>query len=138
MLPCLIISSVVSFVVTDGILLYGDVDDDEVIQLLEDSLQDNSKDDSWQVADTDADTAQNSYDNDTHNQDGEGVEAGASYLRSNLDNQFLFRDKYGHRRGSQCKFCSWDCARTWNTKHTPIQHRHTTSQLISIAEGRFV
>lgn len=55
-----------------------------------------------------------------------------------LDNQCLFRDKYGHRRGSQRCFCSWDCARVWNSKHTAIQHRHSTSQLISIAEGKFV
>lgn len=107
----------------DGILLYGDVDDDAAIKLLEENLQQSSKDDDWTV-------------------DVEGVTEddcpSQSFLRSNLDNQFLFRDKYGHRRGSQCRFCTWDCARVWNSKHTTIQHRHTTSQLISIAEGKFV
>jgi hypothetical protein len=115
----------------DGILLYGDVDDDEVCKLQEESLREQSKDESWQVSVSDSPT-----DNDDGDGDDDGVSQ--SYLRSNLDNQFLFRDKYGHRRGSQCAFCSWNCARVWNGKHTSVQHRHTTSQLISIAEGKFV
>jgi hypothetical protein len=52
-----------------------------------------------------------------------------------LDNQYMFRDKYGHRRGEEAVFCSWVCARAWNSKHTPLQHRRTTRQLINIADG---
>lgn len=104
--------------------MYGDIDDDDAIKLLEENLQEKSKDDDWSV-----EPSKGVVDDDGPSQ---------SYLRSNLDNQFLFRDKYGHRRGSQCRFCSWDCARVWNSKHTTIQHRHATSQLISIAEGKFV
>lgn len=106
-------------VISDGLFLCGDVDGDTVSKLQEECNQDS---DNWEV---------------TLQEEGDGG-GSQSYLRSSLDNQFLFRDKYGHRRGSQGLFCSWECARVWNHMNTPVQHRHATSQLISIAQGRFV
>ena len=130
--------------VADGLFLCGDVDDEEVLKLHEEtSLLARCKDDDWEVAGEGASSSSSNQHTDSNHNTGAGSpeeeEGGSqSFLRSHLDNQFLFRDKYGHRRGSQCSFCSWDCAREWNSKHTSVQHRHSTSQLISIAEGKFV
>lgn len=58
-------------------------------------------------------------------------------LPGHLDNQFALRDVFGHARGEDVMFCSWDCARKWNQKHTSVQLRHSTDRLICIAAGMY-
>lgn len=35
-------------------------------------------------------------------------------------------------------FCSWECAKTWNLKYSPLQYRHDRDLLIDIEAGRLV
>lgn len=54
-----------------------------------------------------------------------------------LDSQVIWRETYS-TRGADCIFCSWDCARVWNRKHTPANYRYNTLKLIDIAAGKFI
>lgn len=54
-----------------------------------------------------------------------------------LDSQVIWRETYS-TRGADCIFCSWDCARVWNKKHTPANFRYNTQKLIDIAAGKFI
>lgn len=54
-----------------------------------------------------------------------------------LDSQVIWRETYA-TRGEDCIFCSWDCARDWNKKYTPVNYRYTTLKLIDIAAGKFI
>jgi predicted nuclease with TOPRIM domain len=57
--------------------------------------------------------------------------------KSYLDHQVVKRDAFGNQPGQNCVFCSWQCARKWNQKHTPVIQRYLIDQLISIAQGSF-
>jgi hypothetical protein len=53
-----------------------------------------------------------------------------------LHSQVIWRDPY-IKRGEDCIFCCWDCAREWNKKYSPVNHRYMTQKLIDIAAGKF-
>lgn len=81
-----------------------------------------------------------SFDTVSKSKDGSAKEfESAGFPKSSknyLDSQVIWRESYS-TRGGDCIFCSWDCARDWNRKHTPVNFRYTTQKLIDIAAGKF-
>lgn len=59
-----------------------------------------------------------------------------TYSSKFLHTQKALREEYGNRRGAEKVFCTWECAETWNRKHTSIQYRYHTEKLILIAAGK--
>jgi hypothetical protein len=68
-----------------------------------------------------------------HHGHGNGHGVNAQQYPHGKPAQLAVRELYGARRGDGCVFCSWSCAREWNHKHTPVQLKYQTDQLITIA-----